>query len=242
MKKFRHQKFETRLKQNGLSLIELLTSVMIIGIATAGTMELAYVNAFWAANGMNKADNLYVARRFLDVLNRDLRGTVILSKGNTPILNVTSNATTLSFFRSQDLSQGGGFPTTMIPVAYTVIPDPNSTDLAATDYLIQRQEGTGTPVTILSGLVGPVSTSSPSLQVFQYSSNNPSDPQDGLNPTPSNTNPSPISQTNSVVVNLELKRVNFDSATAAMNANTNHSFEAIRSEIFLRNSSLGMGM
>jgi prepilin-type N-terminal cleavage/methylation domain-containing protein len=233
MKKFRYKKYRARIKPNGLSLIELLTSVMIIGIATAGTMELAYVNAFWAANGMNKADNLYVARRFLDILNRDLRSTISLVPAST--------TTTLSCYRSQDLSKEAvdqnGFPTKTSPIQiiYTVIPDPNSTDLAATDYLIQRQEGTGTPVTLLSGLVGPASTSSPLLQVFQYSSNNPSSPKDGLDPTPSNL-------TNSVVINLELKRVNFDSATSAMNASTNHSFEAIRAEVFLRNSSLGMGM
>jgi prepilin-type N-terminal cleavage/methylation domain-containing protein len=231
MKKIRHPKFKARLSTNGMSLIELLTSVMIIGIATAGTMELAYVNAFWAANGMNKADNLYVARRFLDTLTRDLR--------NSAILNPTSTGITLTLIRSQDLSQetvdANGFPTTMNQVTYAVIPDPNSTDLEATDYLIQRQEGAGAPVTILSGLVGPANTSGSSLGVFQYSSNNPTDPKDGLYAAPS-------TQTNCVVVNLELKRVNFDTATAAMNANTNHSFEAIRSEIFLRNSSLGIGL
>ena len=65
MTKFRFITVRKRRESYGMTLIELLTCVMIIGIATAGSMELAYVNAFWAANGMNKADNLYTARRFL---------------------------------------------------------------------------------------------------------------------------------------------------------------------------------
>ncbi len=228
--KIRHPKFKTRLSMNGMSLIELLTSVMIIGIATAGTMELAYVNAFWAANGMNKADNLYVARRFLDILSRDLR--------NAANLTASPDGKIVKIYRSPDLSQASGFSsmTNLIAITYNVAQDPNSTDLAATDYLITRQEGSGQPVTILSGLVGPVSTSGSSLQIFQYSSaTHPSGTTDGLSPTI-------LNQSNSVVVNLELKKVNFDSATAAMNSKTNHSFEAIRSEIFCRNSNFGSGM
>ncbi|MDR3616362.1 MAG: prepilin-type N-terminal cleavage/methylation domain-containing protein [Candidatus Obscuribacterales bacterium] len=230
MKKFLISKNRIRSKAKGLSLIELLTSVIIIGIATAGTMELAYVNAFWAANGMNKADNLYAARRFLDTLNRDLRSTISFTYSSAPTI------TTLALVRSQDLSQqavdANGFPlsTSPIQIIYTVIPDPNSTDLAATDYLIQRQQGTGSPVTILSGLVGPTSKTGSSPAVFQFSSfGNPTGSTDGLSFSPSG-------QTNSVVVNLELKRVSFTSATTAMNDTTNHSFEAIRSELFLRNS------
>lgn len=109
--------------EGGMSLIELLTAVIIIGVATAGTMELAYVNAYWAANSTNKADNLYAARRFLDVLSRDLRNAIYVDSSST--------ASTLIITRSQDLSgasvDANGFPlkTSPIQIVYTVVLDQN---------------------------------------------------------------------------------------------------------------------
>ena len=232
MDKRRCRKQNFRCNVGGMSLIELLTCVMIIGIATAGSMELAYVNAFWAANGMNKADNLYAARRFLDVLNRDLRNTIMVDSHST--------SQNLILSRSLDLDQEAGFPTNVSHITYSVSVDPASSDTVATDYYIQRTEENGAPLIVLTGLIGPtVSIGSPPA-VFVYSSLGISgygNSTDGLSSIP---NPITLSQPDSILVNLELKRVSAGSSTSAMNNSTNHSFEAIRSEIFLRNSSYSL--
>lgn len=57
----------------GLSLIELLVSVAILGIAIAGITEVLWVNASWATRINNKLDNVYDAKLFVERFGRDVR-------------------------------------------------------------------------------------------------------------------------------------------------------------------------
>lgn len=63
----------TRNAQRGMSIIELLVSIIIIGVAIAGLTETLWFNALWSYRLGNKLDNIYAARQFLNRVSKDLR-------------------------------------------------------------------------------------------------------------------------------------------------------------------------
>jgi len=59
--------------KNGLSIIEMLVSIVILGIAVAGLTATLWINGLFAIRQFNKVDNVADANHFLEILGRDVR-------------------------------------------------------------------------------------------------------------------------------------------------------------------------
>lgn len=70
----RHRRSDTTYRQaSGFSLVEMLISVIIIGIISAGTAELLFMNSQGSWKLFNKVDSLNAARLVIDRIAMDVR-------------------------------------------------------------------------------------------------------------------------------------------------------------------------
>ncbi|MBX9877083.1 MAG: prepilin-type N-terminal cleavage/methylation domain-containing protein [Candidatus Obscuribacterales bacterium] len=82
-----------RQRTSGLSLVEMLVSVMIIGIISAGTAELLFMNSQGSWKLFNKVDSLNAARLAIDRIAGDVRmgrniGDITREPGDNPEISV----------------------------------------------------------------------------------------------------------------------------------------------------------
>jgi len=212
----------------GSSLVELMLTVMLIGIIVAGVSEALFVNTSWFTMLQNRLDNGLAARSFLQKLASDIRMSyqVDTTSNNSKLILLKLPATSFNqvgFFNAP-------LATSSSKVTYLVEPDSSTPNLFSIRY---QDTATGDDRIILYGVVGPTSsTDSTAPAIFQYVSRlYPCDQSDVAS-----------SFTGGVIVNLELRRTDYGSDTGAFHKVSNgirkKSAIALRSEFMLRNSIL----
>lgn len=213
---------KNRATASGMTLIELVVALVITGIAIAGITEITFINGFWTLQSLNKVDNIYAAKQFLERISRELR--------QAKVVGTTSSSQLITFSMPTDGAiDANGFPTATTTVTYQVIPDPNTPlSPAPKEYLIQVSYNGGlTWNTILHSLVGPQPIGGGVPKVFQYVAKDfdPADAAYGVTDIPNNPS--------SVIINLELRRQDYGSSAST---NVYLSTAGVRSEIFLRSN------
>ncbi|MBL0187484.1 MAG: hypothetical protein IPP97_17265 [Candidatus Obscuribacter sp.] len=198
----------------GFSILETLVSVVVMGIAIAGITELLWVNTSWNTKLLNKFDNFYAGKQLLGIFSKEFRSCCRIK--------FTSNTTNITVVRPILNEVNNGFIGGTEEITYELLPD--TTDPSGS-YLMKIHDGR----VLLRGIVGPKVVGRTEPQVFQYLEKNVSntDPKMGLRDSAN-------SNTGSVVVNLELKRV--DNGT--MVGVTPKSELVLRSEYLIRNGSI----
>ncbi len=220
-----------KIRSHGMSIIELVVALVITGIAIAGISEITFINGFWSIQSLNKVDNIYAAKQFLERIGRELRQASAISVGATPnqaiSITLPAEITVDANGIPHGSVDGNGYPMKKTTVTYTVVLDPNTPAAPApTEYLIQASYDGGAPITVLRSLVGPQPISGGVPHIFQYIDKNvdPADPKFGISDSLT-TNPA------SVVINLELRRQDYGVSSTS---STQLSVEGLRSEVFLR--------
>lgn len=210
-------------RSRGITIIEMIVSAIIIGVAIAGITEITWVNANWTIGSLNKMDSHFAARLFMDRLNHDLR--------SASSIDATSNNQTLTINRTADGElDDHGFPLAPTPVTYAVQP---SAGTIPPTYSVLYSDGTQNLV-LLTGLMGPTGVGGGLPKVFQYVDKNvdTGDETTWISDAPSNN-------VGSVVVNLELRRTDYGGRPANENYGIYRSTAGFRTELFLRNN-IGM--
>ncbi|MBK7751009.1 MAG: prepilin-type N-terminal cleavage/methylation domain-containing protein [Candidatus Obscuribacter sp.] len=156
--KFHHKRL-THLRncKNGFSIVEMLVSLVVIGIAIAGLTELLWVNASWSSMLHNKYDNYVSAQLFLQRLENDVK--------HARKVKVTSNNRKL-LLEGPLLSQfnGHGFITGVTKYYYSVEPDPTRLG----EFRVVRVEDTKPEQVVLRGVIGPKSLNGLDVITFKY--------------------------------------------------------------------------
>lgn len=211
-------KSRSRRISNGLSIVEMLVTVVVMGIAMVGLTELLWVNTSWASFLHNKYDNFTGARTFLNQFENDVR--------HASKVQVNSDGKQIflegPFFAQFD---SNGYITGTTKYTYSVIPD-----LAKPgQYKIIRTQN-AKDVIVLSGLIGPKTLTGSDVEIFQYVERGKISGE-----VPAVTKAPFEMDISEVIVNLELRNDYIFGKTAEVNTN---SFIALRSEVFVRNSSV----
>lgn len=103
----------------GFSLVEMLISVIIIGIVSAGTAELLFMNSQGSWKLFNKVDSLNAARLVLDRLAMDIRmarnvgdiaGTPFVDGADIPTVGSNQFPSTLNALYGAGQNPPGGWP------------------------------------------------------------------------------------------------------------------------------------
>lgn len=228
----------------GMTLLEMLASIAIIGIATTGMLALLGINASYIFRISNKADNTIAAQFFLQRVGRELRSSCKVD-------SALSNNTRLWFYVPQfdSTAKAGngnyGFAKvdpsnssytnvdTYVYVVQSVASGDSDTGVGmpSSQWQITRfvQRG-GPPLTdptmatpaqpILNGVVGPTSPSGGAAKIFQYLRRG--DTTETLSDTPADT-------VGAVVLNLNLMRANQAKAAGSTDQ------LGFRTEVYLRN-------
>lgn len=239
-----------RVSNRGMTVTELLVAMAVIGIAIAGITELVWVNASWSTRLLNKIDNIYAAKQFLERLGRDVRSAKNIGDsvyGSTTFqgydLNLPMpNQTLILQIPVVDtdgypvkLPKGSGTPATQSDqvsvdtLVYRVMPDSynpgqNLITLLVVPGIGSSRQTINPAQTVLKGVIGPLNSITGQLATFKFI--------DGQTLNVVDTVPvSGINNVSGVVVNLEVLK-NDSSQTQVASV-------GLRAEYFLRNSIIG---
>lgn len=201
-----------RSRLRGVSVLELLVSVVVLGIAIAGMTELVWLGASWVTSLNNRMDNFIAIRFFFNRFERDVHNCYRITSGTAQKLEMQC--------LNKSAVDANNFPSNpMDSIIYEIVSD-------GSDYKIQMSRN-GTLTTVLRGINGPTSAST-TPHVFQYVKRyTEGDTNLGVIDSVSQ----PVSE---VIINLQMNRHDF-----ASNVPNNQSALNIRSEYFLRNYGLG---
>ncbi|MBN8660508.1 MAG: prepilin-type N-terminal cleavage/methylation domain-containing protein [Candidatus Obscuribacter phosphatis] len=201
-------------KAKGVSIVELLVSVAIMGIAIAGISELLWANTAWLTSLHNKFDSFYAAKSFCNRVERDLNQSLCVVKDSTSDNLNLQVAPESSFDKN-------GFLTSVKTKVYWVEPD---TEVGyENSYIVKTADSKLAPSTVvLRGLIGPKSLTDSKPRLFQYID------KDG------NATDLATESTTMVHMNLEIRRNEFGKS-AAQNDKSGIVF---RYEVLLRNANL----
>ena len=124
MNKQKIRNIRRRRKAHGFSLVEMLISVAIIGIVSAGTAELLFMNSQGSWKLFNKVDGLNAARLVIDRLAMDVRmarnvgdiaGTPFVDGADIPTVGSNQFPTTLNALYGAGQNPPGGWPSAPWP-------------------------------------------------------------------------------------------------------------------------------
>lgn len=200
----------------GMTIVELLVAVVIVGIAVAGLSETVMLTGKWWHSLNNKLDNVHAAKKLINMIEKDVRMSYMVSS-----LSSTSLTLEIPIFDSNGFPIRNGTRLNCDQVAYTAVIDPDASKAALGEYVILRSYTPGvytppkspiTNQTVLTGLIGPLSTTGTGAPVL-FSS---------LNST------GPGSNIRAVIVNMETRK---NSSSFAGDSAT-HGY---KTEVFLRN-------
>lgn len=201
-----------RRPDQGFSIVELLVSMVVMGIAIAGLTELLWVNTSWSSMLHNKFDNFTSAQTFLRRFQNDIKHARKIISGDKRQILVEGPL--LSQFDNQ------GFITAVSRFSYSVTPDSTRPG----EFMIVRTPDGGTSETVLRGLIGPKSASGIDVITFQYIARG--------DISSDRANVGANDDISAVIVNLELRKDDIYGKTTENNLD---SFIALRSEVFVRN-------
>jgi hypothetical protein len=128
----------------GVSITELLVSVLVMGIAVAGVSEAAWLNCAWMNLTQHKMDNQYSCRIFLAQLAHELSEAVSIVEG--------SSGDKLEF---RVLGSNG--QESLIRYSFD----------AASNTISKSVSGAASKV-VLSGVVGPIWAGTAAPSIFKY--------------------------------------------------------------------------
>jgi len=235
-----------------LSIIELLVSVSVIGIAIAGITELTWLNATWATKSFNKIDNYYAVQTFLERISRDIRMAQSVSTPSTfAVPNAVDEidivvAKTMKPPSNPSVSvfDVNGYPILYNPlnnlgpetVKYVVVPDPSNAGQYQIWYYSSQYENLGNFV-VLNGVVGPTLGTTTIPKIFQYVAKNSGQlPFINLGDQSTGVQQSAPTDVGIVIVNLEVRRQTFGVSNQSETSSTSPSAFAVRTEVALRNA------
>jgi prepilin-type N-terminal cleavage/methylation domain-containing protein len=248
MKKLHNRSKERQRIPQGMTLLELLVSVIVMGVAIAGITELLWVNATWSTRMLNKTDNLTQAKFFMQRLGNDLRTSNTVGDGinasssypsPSPVYTLGGDTLILQV----PLFDANGFPLSNGPfcdvdtIVYQLLPD--ARDASGATYQMTKNTFRGNSDAALGNtigevvqndVIGPLDKLTNKLAVFHYIG------PDGIEVPASQISTSfpQASTISGVAVNLELNRTG--DSTTQIDVNTiNRSTFLIKSEFFLRN-------
>lgn len=220
---------------NGLSVIELMLTALIMGFVVAGIMQALFVNLSWFRTLSNRVDNGMAARSFVRSLADDVRNSYQVHKDSRGDKLILHRPPTPTFAAPADLYKSQAYSKIQAQImstqiTYDVIPDPTQPN--GFYKILYSNSSTNDSRTILQGVLGPLSPATGLPAIFQYiDKESPSAQSDTAKDT-----------TGSVVVNLELRRKLYGHDTGAFGgSNTaprDKSAIAFRSEFMLLNNSL----
>lgn len=196
---------------SGFSILELLVSVVIIGIALAGISELLWANTTWLTFLQNKYDTFFAAKRFLNEFKSDMRRTAILDLTLSDSKNLYIKKAT------EDQFDGYGFLTATTDYYYGIEADTEPG--RENQFLIKAGPNKLTAHTVLSGVVGPLGINDTQPKIFQFL-----DRKSAISDLPTE-------DTIMIIVNLELLRNEYGKT---LRDSPQKSGLALRDEIFLR--------
>lgn len=201
--------------RKGFSILELLVSLVVIGIAIAGITELLWINTSWSSVLHNKFDNFTSAQTFLRRFQNEVKHARRVISGNSK--QIVLEGPVSSQFNSD------GFITGLSKFAYSVTPDLSKPG----EYMIVRTPDGGVGETVLHGLIGPKNSTGVDLSIFQYI----------VRSDASIENSTVVSSddVSEVIINLEMRKDDIYGKTAEVNTD---SFIALRSETFIRNGGI----
>lgn len=219
MKRIRIAKFINNRRFNlgsGASVIELLVSVVVLGVAIAGITDLIWMNTSWTRNFFNKTSASYGAQIFLKRLREDMNNAYSISD--------LSNDQQLILWlpTSANKTSTSPFPPAASPasdqVTYKVFGD-----------TITRTVG-NTTWSVLKGLVGPKRIGNSAISVFQYVPKliDSSDPNFGVQPTAAGG-------VRSVIVDIEVLNRDYGKSRPTESSNPSNSDIILRAEFLARN-------
>lgn len=207
--------YKKRARRDGFSILELLVSLVVMGIAIAGITELLWVNTSWSSMLHNKFDNFTSAQTFLRRFQNEVKHARRVVSGNNK--QIVLEGPVSSQFNSD------GFITGLSKFSYSVTPDLTKPG----EYLIVRTIEGGVGETVLHGLFGPKSNNGVDLSIFQYIVRS-----DASIENSTVVSSDDVSQ---VIVNLEMRKDDISGKTTEVSTD---SFIALRSEIFIRNGGI----
>lgn len=196
----------------GFSIVELLVSMVVMGIAIAGLTELLWVNTSWSSMLHNKFDNFTSAQTFLRRFQNDIKHARKIISGDKR--QIVAEGPLLSQFDNQ------GFITAVSRFTYAVTPDLTRPG----EFMIVRTPDGGTGETVLRGLIGPKNASGIDVTTFQYIGRGDT--------SVDRASVAANDDISAVIVNLELRKDDIYGKTTENNLD---SFIALRSEVFVRN-------
>ncbi|MFN8550245.1 MAG: hypothetical protein U0103_02055 [Candidatus Obscuribacterales bacterium] len=235
--------------------MELLVSVVVIGVAMAGITELMWVNATWSTRMLNKTDNLNAAKFFLTRIGKDIRASKSIgdSTNASPKFPPHSNIFTVggdTLIIQIPLFDLNGFPiaatvgngviSDVDTVVYYAKSDPR--DSTGQTYQVMKSiyRGAGDAVlgnsldqVVQNDVIGPIDKNTNKLAIFQYF-----DSSGGEIPLQRISGDfAACSTVTGVAVNLELNKTG-ESSTQINSVTTNRSNFVVKGEYFLRNKLL----
>ncbi len=207
-------------RHRGASIVELLVSIAVLGVAIAGVTDLVWMNTSWTRNFLNKTSASYTSGVFLKRLREDMNAAYKISQ--------TSNGQQLSLWAAHSISKSSINP---FPPAASLVSDLITYKLEGST--ITRTTG-GHSWTVLKGVVGPRKIGSADILIFQYvpKTLDLSDPNFGVQSTASGG-------ARSVLVDVEVLNRDYGKSKSSESDNPLTSDLALRSEFIARNE-LGM--
>jgi hypothetical protein len=137
----------------GMSILELLVSTAVLGVAVVGATELVWMNTSWTKNFLNKTSASYSTQVFLRRLREDLDMAYRIS-------DLSDSRNLIIWIPSSNIKANmSPFPPDVVPedkVEYRVEADKITRTFKAEKW------------TVLRGLVGPKKIGNSDISVFQY--------------------------------------------------------------------------
>lgn len=202
-------------RYSGLSIVELLVSTVVLGVAIAGVTELVWMNTSWSKNFLNKTSASYSSQLFLRRLREDMDVAYKISD--------SSNSKNLTIW----------LPSSNLKSNVSPFPPDVSVD-DKVEYLLEGDKITRTSKTqkwtVLTGVVGPKKIGYSDITVFQYvpKSLDSTDPNYGVKD-------SATGGVRSVIVDIEVLNRTYGKSKPSETDNPATSDIALRAEFIARN-------
>lgn len=198
----------------GFSMLEILVSLVVMGVAIAGLTEMLWFNLSWSNKLQNRFENYYAVSRFSNHLRK------LVAEASA--IQLYQNGTALQL-RLPVFFDAGTLKTSSIvhqrSVSFVV-----KEETTPGRYYLEDQDGK----IWVRGIVGPLQSGKTGPQIFRFVNSDPSSLELNFG-----TTEQPSIRSNMVAVNLELQRQDFGTKQGVSNANL-----VFHAEYFLRNGRL----